>query len=307
MCKWRKILNTFLFGTLLLSAAGSAQEDKLFRAQQLLKAKQSDQALVVIDSVATHPQTKEDFITWTTRAYIYFDLYKRTDRMKLVSPLRDSIVSSLNRSNSFKPDSMYARQNKSLLTNIAVGYFNLGKALLQDSVNYERSQQAYDKFRDLYLQAEPNTNMTARDVEYNLAVGSLYLDMFMKNTSNTKAGEVAKVYLLKVLDVQPDNPSALVNMGLMYYNQAAHISQSMDYDVPFETLDVVQEDMVKLAKQAEQFIVKAYNQDNKNPKAVEALFYIYRMLLDFKKSDEFKAKCKELGIDVEQSSKPTNK
>src|SRR4249919_677774 len=130
MCKWRKILNTFLFGTLLLSAAGSAQEDKLYRAQQLLKAKQSDQALVVIDSVTMHQQTKDDFITWTTRAYIYFDLYKRTDRLKLVSPLRDSIVSSLRKSQNLKPDSMYARQNKSLLTNIAVGYYNLGKTLL---------------------------------------------------------------------------------------------------------------------------------------------------------------------------------
>jgi hypothetical protein len=227
MCKWRKIFNTFLFGTLLLSAAGSAQEDKLYRAQQLLKAKQSDQALVVVDSVITHPQTKDDFITWTTRAYIYFDIYKRTDRLKLHSPLRDSIISSLRKSEHLKPDSMYARQNKSLLTNIAVGYYNLGKTLLQDSVNYERSQAAYDNFKMLFLEAVPSADLNTRDIEYNLAVGSLYLDIFMKNTSNTEAGEVAKVYLLKVLDLQPDNPSALVNMGLMYYNQAAHLSQSM--------------------------------------------------------------------------------
>ena len=307
MCKWRKILNTFLFGTLLLSAAGSAQEDKLYRAQQLLKAKQSDQALVVIDSVIVHPQTKDDFITWTTRAYIYFDLYKRTDRLKLVSPLRDSILTSLRKSQSLKPDSMYARQNRSLFTNITAGYYNLGKTLLQDSIDYERSQKAYDKFRDLYMEADPNANLTARDVEYNLAVGSLYLDIFMKNTSDTRSGDVAKVYLLKVLDLQPDNPSALVNMGLMYYNQAAHISQTMRIDVSMDTLEIVQDNMVKLAKQAEQFIVRAYNQDNKNPKAVEALFYIYRMLLDFKRSDEFKAKCKELGIDVEQASNNSNK
>jgi hypothetical protein len=65
--------------------------------------------------------------------------------------------------------------------------------------------------------------------------------------------------------------------------------------------------MVKLAKQAEQFIVRAYTQDNKNPKAVEALFYIYRMLLDFKRSEEFKLKCKELGIDVEQQTSSNNK
>lgn len=302
MCKWRKFINTFLLGMLLLSAAARAQEEKLFRAQQLLRAKESDLALAVIDSVVSHPQTREDFISWTTRAFIYFDLYKRSDRLKLDSPLRDSIISSVNRSEQLKPDSIFARQNRSLLTNIAASYFNLGKSLLMDSLNYQRSLIAYNRYRDVFRMVDPETNFQAKDIEYNLAVGSLHLDLFMKNENNTEAGDIAKLSLLKVLEIQPDNHSALLNMGLMYYNQAAFLSQKVDYGIELEKIDVVQENMVKLAKQAEQFIIRVYQQDNKNPKAVQALYYIYRMLLDFQKSDEFKAKCKELGVDVEQTS-----
>ena len=299
---WRKIINTLLFGMLLLSAAARAQEEELMRAQQLLKARESDRALVVIDSVVAHPQTRDDFISWTTRAFIYFDLYKRSDKLKLHSPLRDSIISSVQRSQRLRPDSMFTKQNVSLLTNIAAGYYNLGKTYLQDSLNYPRSEEAYNRYKDVYRLADPDANFRARDIEYNLAVGSIFLDAYMKDTKNADAGDVAKLALMKVLEIQPDNHSALLNMGLMYYNQAAFLTQKLDYGADIETIDVVQENLVKLAKQAEQFVVKVYNEDNNNPKAVQALYFIYRMLLDFKKSDEFKEKCVKLGIDVSQSS-----
>lgn len=297
---WRKIFNTVLFGSLLLTAAARAQEEKLMRAQQLLKSKQSDLALVVIDSVIAHPQTREDFVSWTTRAFIYFDLYKRNDKFKLQSPLRDSIISSVLKSERLKPDSIFRKQNRSLLTNIAAGYYNLGKTYLQDSLDHKQSQFAYDKYKEVYRMADPSANFNMRDIEYNLAVGSIFLDVFMKDTKNTEAGDVAKLSLLRVLETQPDNHSALLNMGLMYYNQAAFLTQSMSYETDLESIDAVQDNLVKLARQAEQFVVKVYNEDNKNEKAVQALYFIYRMLLDFKKSDEFKAKCIEMGIDISQ-------
>src|SRR5262245_42946357 len=103
MCTWRKILNSFLLGALLMSGAGVAQEERLVRAEQLYRAKETEKALAVIDSVIAHPLTSSDFVSWTTRAFIYFDLYKRSDKYKLDSPLRDSILSSIRVSESLKP------------------------------------------------------------------------------------------------------------------------------------------------------------------------------------------------------------
>lgn len=293
---WRRIFNTFLLGILLLSATGIAQEEKLIRAQQLYHSKESSLALAAIDSVIAHPQTSGDFIAWTTRAFIYFDLYKRSDRTKLYSPLRDSIISSLKRSEQLNPDSAFAKQNRSLFNNLAANYFNLAKVYLQDSLNYDKSQYAYSQYKKVYSMVDPSYDYRARDVEFNLATGSHFMEAFFKNIDNTSNAEIAKVSLLKVLDIQPDNPSALINMGLMYYNQAVELTKKVDFGIELDQLDVVQSDIVKLAKQAEQFIVQVYNNDNKNTKAVHALYYIYRMLEQYKKSDEFKAKCKELGV-----------
>jgi tetratricopeptide (TPR) repeat protein len=300
MSKWRNILKTFTYSILMLCVVnGFAQNDKLNRAQQLLQSKNADMARLAIDSVIVHPETKGDFVAWTTRAYIYFEIYKRNDKLKLNSSLRDTILSSLKTSGTLKPDETFATNNKKLLSNIAAGYFNLSKLLLMDSVNYSRSIVAYNKFKENFAIAEPGTNFTARDIEYYLAVGSVYSDIFNKDNKNSGAQDIAKIALLKVLDIQPENPSANINLGIMYYNQAVNLGKGLDYGADFSQIDVVQENIIKLAKQAEQFIIKVYKVDNKNVKAVEALHSIYKMLNDKPKEEEFKKKCKELNIKID--------
>src|SRR5437868_9202739 len=143
MCKSRQIFKNLLPGIIMLLCASLiAQEDKLSRAQQLYRSKNPELAMLTIDSVILHPQTKDDFVSWTTRAFIYFDIYKRHDKQKLYSPLRDTIVASLLMSNKLKPDSTYLANNRTVFKNIAAGYFNLAKTILQDSINYDRSMVA---------------------------------------------------------------------------------------------------------------------------------------------------------------------
>lgn len=300
MSKWRNIIKIFTYSIFMLFAVnGFAQNDKLNRAQQLLQEKNADLAKQAIDSVVIHPETKGDFVSWTTRAYIYFEIYKRSDKQKLNSALRDTIISSLKTSNALKPDETFAVNNKKLMSNIAANYFNLSKTLLMDSINYTRSVIAFNKFKEYYILTEPTTNFGARDIEYNLAVGSLYSDIFNRDNRNTNAQEIAKLALLKVLDLQPENPSANINLGIMYYNQAVNLGKGLDYGADFNQIDVVQENIIKLAKQAEQFIIKVYKVDNKNVKAVEALHSIYKMLNEKAKEDDFKKKCKELNIKLD--------
>lgn len=283
---------------MLVSAGLYAQEDKLSRAQQLHRSKNVAQAMLAIDSVVIHPQTKNDFVSWTTRAYIYFDAYKVGDKFKLYSPLRDTIVSSLKMSNKLQPDSSFFVQNNRLMSNLSKNYFNLSRALLQDSINDERSLIAFNKYKELAKLADPAADFSSDDVKYFLAMGSQYSAVFIKDNNDTKSQNIAKVALLKVLEIQPENPTANINMGLMYYNQAVNLSKSLDYGADFSQIDIVQENMVKLAKQAEQFIHKVYYNDTKNVKAIEALYYIYRMLNETAKSDDFKKKGEELGVKI---------
>ena len=300
MYKLPKIITNLILSTLLLLSIGVySQEEKLYRARVLLDSKipaNIELARLCVDSLVLDSVTKDDFISWTLRSFIYFDIYKRTEKNKLNSDLRDTIISSILKSNKLNPDETYAGNNKKLLQNIGAGYFNLAKKMLEDSVNEEKSLIAFNRFKEIYKILEPDINFKQKDIEYNLSIGSVFSDIFIKDNNNTKAQNTAKVALLKVIELDPINESANINLGLMYYNQAVNLSKELDYGADFTQIDFIQENMIKLAKQSEQFIFKVYSKNNKNVRSVEALFYLYRMLLDEPKSDEFKKIAIELGV-----------
>jgi len=303
MCKLRQIFINLLPGILMLvSASIFAQEDGYRRAQQLYRTN-PEAATLIIDSVIVHPLTQSDYNCWTLRAFIYYEVYKKNDRFKLNSPLRDTILSSLKTSFKLKPDSSIEANNKKLYKTLAIGYYNLCSKLLQDSVNYERSLIAYTRFKETYLLFDAGASFEAKDIEYYLAVGSTYSSIFQNDNNNTSAGDIAKVAFLKVLDIQPDNPDANMGLGLMYYNQGANLSRSLDYGADFTQIDIVQENMIKLAKQAERFIIKVYNNDKGNLKAIEALYYIYHMLNDVPMYERFKKEGLEKGIKFDDEPK----
>jgi hypothetical protein len=294
-----------IFKRLLLAAAllcgikGFALVDKLNRAITLHQAKNSDAARMAIDSVIRHPETKSDPMVWTMRAYIYFEIYKRSDKFKLNSPLRDTIISSVKQSNALKPDAEYLANNKKLNLVMAAGLYNLSAKLLQDSISSERSLKAYTKSKEIAKSVRPDSNFTTADIEYYNTVGSIFSDVFNRDNNDLKAQDKAKVGLLKVLELQPDNGRANYNLGIMYYNQAVNLGKSLDYGADISQIDVIQESIIKLAKQSEQLIDKVYKKEPKNLKAIEALYFIYRMLNDNAKTEEFKKKCTENGIKLD--------
>jgi len=305
MCRLCKILKKLLLSiAMLLSATMLAQEDKLNRAIEL-RVSNPALALQIMDSVIKHPVTQNDYITWTSRAYIYYEIYKASEKLKLNSPARDSILSSIKVSNELKPDSEQTANNNRLIKAVAVGYRKIVKVLLEDSLNYDRSYIAFTNFKKLLTVVEPKHNFEPEEIEYYLAVGSVYSNIFNEDNKNTKAGDIAKVALLKVLEIQPKNSSANLNLGLMYYNQAANLSKSLEYGADFTEIDAIQDNMIKLAKQSEKLIRTVYDNDNTNTKSIHALYYIYRMLVDNVKFEEFKKKAIEYKLDIGEAKPAT--
>jgi tetratricopeptide (TPR) repeat protein len=287
---------------MLLGFGLFSQEATLNRAQQLFRAQKYEQAAPAIDSAITHPQTTRDFIAWTTRAYVYYYIYIKTDKSKLNSPLRDTVLISIRKSIALNPDSDYVANNRKILVNLAAHYFNIAKNLLQDSLNYDRSIIAYNRYKELTKLQDAGLNADSKDIDYYLAVGSVYSEIFNKDNTNLKAQNVARNALSLVLEKQPDNPGANMNMGLLFFNQAVNIAKSMELEIPIEKIDELQTEIVRLAHLSEQYILRVYKNDPKNRKACAALCYIYRMLYQLPKSDEFKKKAEDLGEKFESEN-----
>lgn len=157
-----------------------SQVDKLNRALEF-RVSNPALALQIMDSVIQHPLTKNDYYTWTSRAYIYYELYKKTDKLKLFSPLRDSILSSVRQSNQLKPDSESIENNKRMLKTLALGYRKIAKNQLEDSINFERSSMAFNFFKETTLKYDTSYSFLSAEAEFHVARTAVALNFYNKN------------------------------------------------------------------------------------------------------------------------------
>ncbi|MES2513938.1 MAG: hypothetical protein V4580_07320 [Bacteroidota bacterium] len=263
----------------------------LFDAQRLCNEKKFDQAIPLLERVIVDPETMNDPASWHIRSFAYIQTYKQlgvgnTSQIHLL----DTAMSSALKSMSLDKEKGYLENNLAFIKSGTKTYYKLSAILLQDSLNDVKSEEYYAKYKKYTLMIEPAFDLKSQDIKYYNTKGSIFEDLYMKNNFNQKYGDIAKSALLKVLEMDPKNISANINLGILYYNQGATLMRMMDYDVDLAQLDVIQENAKKLFKQSLPFMIKVYELDPNAEKALESLQGIYSALLDDEKANEFKQK-----------------
>ena len=314
----KRIVNIFVGLVFLITCwePALAQKTSLVRANAII-SENPVMAVKILDSVVRHAETRTLSISWTLRGRAYYE-WSRIQNNASKIELLDTIYKSVQKSFNFLPDSNITKDNYVLLRYVSKRYFNLASIQLKDTTlmksmaakkghseslkqfhsNALKYFNAFKKISETYF---PNMDVKKYELEFYEALGSYFSYLFEKDNSNSEAGNLAKSAYLKVLELEPNNVFANIQMGLLYYNQAANIIQKLNEDTPLEELDLVQDNLVKLGKQSEQFVSKGFQNDQNNLKAIEALFYIYRLLNDFNKSNEFKSLGIQKGLKLEES------
>ena len=268
-----------------------AQNDLLFDAQKLCNDKNYEQAIPMLEKVIVHPETKRDPASWHIRSYTYLQTYKQSGPANTAKiNLLDTAMFSALISISLDSAKGYSDNNNAFIKNGAATYYKLGTILLQDSLNTGKSEMFYQKYKKYTAIINPTFDFKQKDIEYYNTMGSIFADQYMRKNFDQKHGDIAKMALLKVLELDPKNISANINLGILYYNQGATLMRMMDYDVDLAQLDIIQENAKKLFKQSLPFMIKVYELDPKAEKALESLQGIYSALLDEEKANEFKQK-----------------
>ncbi len=273
------------------------------RAVALYQEKKMDAAKLVIDSVVLHPETSKDPLAWMQRSYIYYELYKAKDRViangkavdiKINSALRDTSIQSILKAYSLNPDSDTKTNGAKLFVNYTNSYYKMANTYLVDSSNAEKSLQAFNKHLELVKMGDANANLKAKELEYYKAVGSHFADKFNLDNKEITSQNNAKSALLKALEIDPENYSANVNMGIMFFNQGSNIIK--DGGIPtIEEMEIQQENALKLFKQATPFLLKAHTVNPQSKSALGGLEMMYRWLNEFDKAEMYKKKLDALG------------
>ncbi len=270
------------------------QVDKYNRAIECFQAQNYDCAKSAIDSALLGKELRNDAETWQLKAFIYWELTRKPEqKFKLYSAYRDSSIKAAIISNSLKPTPEAFIKNNSIIKKHAEAYYNMCIKFLYDSLNYEKSNIAFKKYKENYSKVDSTFDFKAKDIEFYSAVGSRFSELYNSNPTKSEYGEIAKVALMKVIELDPKNISANINLGIVYYNQGVGLINQMSIDTPLDKLEVIQDNSNKLFKQSLPFMNKVYSLDPKNLKALESLRQIYQALNETEKSLEFNKKLED--------------
>jgi hypothetical protein len=291
---------TLLVGLLLMFSAlvSQAQNDSLVSALKSLQAGNLDKAKAAIEAAIKHPETSNDAQAWYLRGFIYKDIYKTREESNKMSPARETAYLSFRKSLELDSSKSNRESNIASLKFLAAKYFNDAASTL-DTTNYNISIKNFDKYKELMGYVDPAASMVPKDIEFNLAIASVYTKIYESNRkTKTAFFDLAKASYAKVLSLDPNNLSANYHMGILYYNQAVEIInrniEESEWDIDLVKLEQIQDNSIALFKQSLPFMQKAYELDPNKRETLEGLTGIYFSLNEFEKSNEFKQRLEEI-------------
>ncbi|MEQ9186786.1 MAG: hypothetical protein RLP15_03565 [Cryomorphaceae bacterium] len=237
--------------------------------------------------------------TWYFRGYIYKDLFKEskdTKNKKEAFGYREDAIESYMKAVQLEPQGELVEDCFNSLKYLSSTLYN-DAAFALDSNNFETAQELFDRYKAIIAMTNPDMDMTQRTIEFNLYKASKYSYLF----DNPRPGDnkeemgqhVVEVYK-KVLNLDSNNISGNYNMAIHYYNQGVNIIENMDYEQDFETLFMIQAQVMDLFGAALPYMKKAYKLNPYRKETLVGLSGIYYGLNDIETSEKYQAELKKL-------------
>ncbi|MBI2967180.1 MAG: hypothetical protein HYY40_05135 [Bacteroidetes bacterium] len=293
-------------GFILWTASVQGQFVKLEELKAILSGYQAkgqlsdlETAKIMLDSIAVHPETRDHGFTWYYRGYVFKEYFKKKDSGNPTSQYREKAVEYFKKAVSLDKENQCTDVSKSNIKYLATTYFNDAATNLNPD-KYELAIKNYELFKSNTIYAEPLATFKQRDLEFYLALASVYTKISESDPAKKKEffAKARKMYD-KVLEIDPDNLGANYNLGILYYNRAVDIINTTNYDVDLVSLSQIQDTCINLFRQSLPYMEHAYHLDPTNKFVLIGLSGIYFSLNEKDKSDKFK---KELEL-IEKEEK----
>tara|TARA_B100000809_G_scaffold266274_1_gene328183 strand:- start:6032 stop:6925 length:894 start_codon:yes stop_codon:yes gene_type:complete len=291
----KKISILFIVSILAGSVFGQfVGKDDLSVALFYLQKSELDSAKKYIDLASTNDALKETAKTWYYRGFVYKELYKKKDKENKTSLFRIVSIESFEKMLTLSDKNEFTQSAAKILKYEASTLYNDAARMLH-SENYKTASSNYDLFRKTMLLVDANANMSARDVQFKLAL-AYALNRPLDDVSSVDSVsiyQVKKLYL-EVLDIDTNNPAANYNLGILYYNEAAEIINNMDYDMDIMSLNAVQDYCIEIFLKSLPFMKTSYDIEYKRKETLIGLSNIHYGLNDMEKSETYKKELQDL-------------
>jgi len=289
-----RIWLTYLF--LIFATITFAQQAKIAKALEYVEVGDFENAQVEIDAAILNEATANDPYAWYVKGFIYKELYKKNEKNNPLSPLRNQAIAALKKSMELDTKGEYVNENKQTLKYLA-STLNNDAANSINNNNPEAAQKAFDKYKETILIIDPQADLKPKIIEFKLALATLLNTQYQAEQDSTKKEfkflGVKQLYQ-EVLKLDPNNISANYNLGILYYNKAVSIINSLDYDMDIYKLMEIQDQCVEIFKQSLPYMEKALELDPNRIETLKGLEGIYISLNEFEKSNAIRARLEVL-------------
>ena len=252
----------------MILAISTQAQNKLTNAVRFLKEGELDKAKELIDSTNDDSLFTDKASTYYYKGYVYKELFKEREAENVQSPYRVVAVESFKTSLELEPDGTYSESSRMNLKYLAETVYNHAAATLNPE-HYKKAITNYNFYKEITSTAYPNTNFQEKDIQFNLALATIYNNLVQADSVNAEEYYTKIISLYnEVLAIDSNNISANYNMGILFYNQGVDIVNAMDYGLDLEQLNELQDRIVVLFKKSLPFMLKAYEL---NPQRRETL------------------------------------
>ena len=288
----RIVILIILLGATLIT---SAQYEKVTEARRLYQAKQFTKARSVIDEAIDHPELSADAYAWLIRGYIYKDIYKRVDKGDPNSSAREQALEFAMKAMELDTtkDQVFFSDGYKLYDHLVKTYYN-DAARAMNQMDHKEAQRYFEKYETTVRILTPDADLDQKEVEFFNALATVYTKLYNEDREKLEYFKSAISSYQKVMYIDKENYGANYNMATMWYNRGVYNIQQISPENDIPSINRIQEVSKEFFMQALPYMLKAFEQDSTRKETLMGLEGIYYSLQDIEKSDQYRAKIKEL-------------
>lgn len=294
----KSIVNILLFTFLSLSTVAQVNKIdvafRLFEEGEVAKAHE-----VLVEAVQEEPYASSAE-AWFFKGYITKELYKKDQKGDINAPLREEAIADLKKCRQLDKTKEFDKKIEKQLNYLANTYYtDMVKGLptvnTVSSQVVKREDALFDNYLTLKQSIGKSDETTDKAVKYYRTIGYLYMQKYEGSEErNIKDLETAEARFKKALTYDSLDVQSIFNIGILHYNDGAHILNNLDYSADLDTLESKLEMGVTRFLKALPYLKKAHELDQNKKEVLKGLAQIYNGLGDLEKEEYYKSKLKEL-------------
>lgn len=258
---------------------------------------QFDKAKIYIDSAIASTKEGNDAYTWYVKGMIYKDDFKANEFNNTESPARIISVEAFKKCMELDAANEHKANAATNIKFLAGTYYNeMVKNL--DTVNYEKAEPLYIKYKETMKLVTPTMDFTKSDKEVYLFLGAQISRKFnfKKEGVTQKYFDMAVNVFNRVIAIDSNDCNAHYQIAQLYYNYGVETILSLDDTTPLEKVIEAQDKCVVLFQKSLPHMKKAYQLSNCKSKKelMRALMGIYYQLNEMEKYNTLQDELKKL-------------